>query len=130
MSSEIKDSPALAPISAEDCPEFIRVAMANAGWTTLSEVQAVGIPYMLRHIDVMVQAKTGSGKTGAFILPLTETLDPLEDNCQALILVPTRELALQVVEEANTAGLKADAAANRSGRSAKGPTLSWEPPVA
>ena len=48
----------------------------------------------------MVQAKTGSGKTGAFILPLIEKIDPIEPECQAIVLVPTRELAIQVVKEA------------------------------
>jgi ATP-dependent RNA helicase DeaD len=49
---------------------------------------------------VMVQARTGSGKTGAFLLPMIERLDPKRDECQALILVPTRELARQVSHEA------------------------------
>lgn len=49
---------------------------------------------------MMIQARTGSGKTGAFLLPMLERLDPKRSECQALILVPTRELARQVAQEA------------------------------
>jgi len=50
--------------------------------------------------DTMIQARTGSGKTGAFLLPMLERLDTHRGECQALILVPTRELAKQVASEA------------------------------
>ena len=63
-------------------------------------VQARTIPYLLAKRDMMIQARTGSGKTGAFLLPMLERLDPKRDECQALILVPTRELARQVAHEA------------------------------
>jgi len=59
-------------------------------------VQAQAIPYLLAKRDMMIQARTGSGKTGAFLLPMLERLDPKRNECQALILVPTRELAKQV----------------------------------
>ncbi len=65
-------------------------------------VQARTIPYLLAGREMMVQARTGSGKTGAFILPMLERLDPARPHCQALILVPTRELARQVGREAET----------------------------
>lgn len=65
-------------------------------------VQARAIPYLLARRDMMIQARTGSGKTGAFLLPMLERLDPKKDRCQALILVPTRELAQQVWQEAET----------------------------
>jgi ATP-dependent RNA helicase DeaD len=51
---------------------------------------------------MMIQARTGSGKTGAYLLPMLERLDPGKDACQALILVPTRELARQVWQETET----------------------------
>ena len=70
-------------------------------------VQARVIPYLLAKRDMMVQARTGSGKTGAFLLPMLERLDPKADKCQALILVPTRELAKQVSQEATTVCLEA-----------------------
>ncbi len=73
-------------------------------------VQARAIPYLLTKRNMMIQARTGSGKTGAFLLPMLERLDPSRANCQALILVPTRELARQVWQEAERlmgdAGLK------------------------
>jgi len=65
-------------------------------------VQARTIPYLLAGRGMMVQARTGSGKTGAFLLPMLERLDPAKPHCQALILVPTRELARQVGREAET----------------------------
>ena len=63
-------------------------------------VQARGIPYVLAGRGVLIQARTGSGKTGAFLLPMLERLDPTLYECQALVLVPTRELAKQVWEQA------------------------------
>jgi ATP-dependent RNA helicase DeaD len=68
----------------------------------LLPVQAKAIPYMLAGREILVQARTGSGKTGAFLLPIIEQLNPDEAACQALILAPTRELALQVSHEAET----------------------------
>ena len=62
-------------------------------------VQAMAIPYMLAGRDLMVQSRTGSGKTGAFVLPLLDKIDPELAAPQALILVPTRELAVQVSGE-------------------------------
>ena len=64
-------------------------------------VQARTIPYLLKKRNMIVQARTGSGKTGAFLLPMLERLDPKKEHCQALILVPTRELARQVSHEAD-----------------------------
>ncbi|MBN1429850.1 MAG: DEAD/DEAH box helicase [Anaerolineae bacterium] len=65
-------------------------------------VQARGIPYLLAGRNMMIQARTGSGKTAVYLLPMLERLDPNIDACQALILVPTRELARQVCQEAQT----------------------------
>lgn len=87
-------------IKIENLTEFIQVALRNAGWTSLTPVQSAAMPFAIKGQDVMVQAKTGSGKTGAFILPLIEKIDPIEPECQAIVLVPTRELAIQVVKEA------------------------------
>jgi ATP-dependent RNA helicase DeaD len=78
----------------------LQEAAARAGWTSLVQVQARAIPYMLAGRNMMIQARTGSGKTGAFLLPMLERLDPARQTCQALILVPTRELARQVWQEA------------------------------
>ena len=59
---------------------------------------------MLAGRDLMVQSRTGSGKTGAFLLPILTRIDPTKDYCQALVLIPTRELAQQVAKEAEILG--------------------------
>lgn len=87
----------LAELSAK-----IQSAARQADWTELSPVQSRSIPFLLAGRDIMVQARTGSGKTGAFLLPMLERLDPNQKKPQALILVPTRELAGQVTKDALT----------------------------
>lgn len=91
---------ALPEVHAADLPDSWRAAMTRAGWTDLMPVQAKAMPYIMAGRDLMVQARTGSGKTGAFVLPILERINPLQPTCQALILVPTRELAQQVAHEA------------------------------
>jgi ATP-dependent RNA helicase DeaD len=93
---------AMPEAKLENLPERIRQAAARAGWADLMPVQARAIPYVLAKQDLMVQSRTGSGKTGGFILPILERLDLSRDVCQALILVPTRELARQVAQDAET----------------------------
>jgi ATP-dependent RNA helicase DeaD len=90
----------LPDITLDQLPDNLRTAVARAGWPALMPVQARTIPYLQAGQDVMVQARTGSGKTGAFLLPMLERLDPQRNTTQALILVPTRELARQVWREA------------------------------
>ncbi|MGD8405839.1 MAG: DEAD/DEAH box helicase [Anaerolineales bacterium] len=90
----------LPDITFEQLSETLREAAKRANWTRLMPVQARAIPYLLAKRDMMVQARTGSGKTGAFLLPMLERLDSKRKECQALILVPTRELAKQVSHEA------------------------------
>ena len=92
----------LPEISFAELPKTLKSAVQRANWTKLMPVQARAIPYLLAKRDMMVQARTGSGKTGAFLLPILERLDPNRNECQALILVPTRELAKQVSQEATT----------------------------
>ena len=95
-------TPDLPEVEVSALPEYIQAALRRAGWPGLMPVQLRTIPYLLDGDDVMVQARTGSGKTGAFLLPMLDRLDPKRDSCQALILVPTRELANQVWKEAQT----------------------------
>jgi ATP-dependent RNA helicase DeaD len=71
-------------------------ALSARGIVTPTPIQAGVIPLMLDGQDVMGQARTGSGKTLAFALPLLARCDPNVRNVQALVLVPTRELAIQV----------------------------------
>jgi ATP-dependent RNA helicase DeaD len=90
---------ALESANPEDLPQALRDGMEGLGWPTLMPVQERAIPYLLGGQDLIVQARTGTGKTGAFLLPLLELLDPEEATTQALILVPTRELARQIYDE-------------------------------
>jgi ATP-dependent RNA helicase DeaD len=95
-------SNALPEVTLDRLPERLRAAARRAGWTSLMPVQARSIPYLLAGRNLMIQARTGSGKTGAYLLPMLERLDPRRAVCQALILVPTRELARQVWQDAET----------------------------
>ena len=92
----------LPEVTLADLAEPLQQAVARAGWPELMPVQARAIPYMLAGRDLMVQSRTGSGKTGAFLLPILDRVDPKRATCQALVLAPTRELARQVAEEAKT----------------------------
>ena len=98
----IEPENALPEVTMEELPAQTREAALRAGWTELMPVQAKTIPYILARRDLMIQSRTGSGKTGAFILPILERLDNRQNVCQALVLVPTRELARQVAKEAET----------------------------
>ena len=91
---------ALPEVTIEDLSQVQQDAVARAGWTELMPVQARAMAYILDERDMMIQARTGSGKTGAFLLPMLERLNVKSDKCQALVLVPTRELARQVAKEA------------------------------
>ena len=79
--------------------EPIRRSVIELGWTAPTPVQEKVLPAMRTGRDLIVQAHTGSGKTGAFGIPIAEALDPEANYCQALVLVPTRELAKQVAQE-------------------------------
>jgi ATP-dependent RNA helicase DeaD len=92
----------LPELKLADLAEPLRQAVGRAGWPELMPVQARAIPYLLAKRDLMVQSRTGSGKTGAFLLPILDRVDPKRAACQALVLAPTRELARQVGEEAKT----------------------------
>jgi len=83
-------------------------ALQRKGWENPSPIQEQTIPLLLQdEKDIVGQAQTGTGKTGAFGLPLIEKLNDQSKKVQALILCPTRELAIQVAEEiASFAGSK------------------------
>ena len=82
-------------------------AVKAKGFEEPSEIQAACIPLLLKEgTEVVGQAQTGTGKTAAFALPILETVDEEKKSVQALILTPTRELALQVSDEINS--LKGD----------------------
>jgi len=97
--THVEPENALPEVSIDDLPEVLRAAANRVGWTALMPVQRKTIPYVRAGRDLMVQSRTGSGKTGAFVLPILERIDRESNACQALILVPTRELARQVMSE-------------------------------
>lgn len=68
------------------------------GFTTPTPIQAQAIPHLLSGRDVVGQAQTGTGKTAAFSLPILERIDVKSQAVQALVLTPTRELAMQVCQ--------------------------------
>lgn len=90
----------LSDVRLEDLSGELKAACVRAGWKSLVPVQARAIPYLLAGRDVMIQSRTGSGKTGAYLLPIMHNIDLQKKAAQALVLVPTRELALQVAREA------------------------------
>ncbi|RKH59403.1 DEAD/DEAH box helicase [Corallococcus llansteffanensis] len=94
----------IADISFEDMnlSEPLRRALADRGYTNPTPVQAKAFGPAMAGKDLIVRSKTGTGKTAAFGLPLLEKISPDEKRVRALILCPTRELALQVAEELTT----------------------------
>lgn len=89
------DSPAFSDLSLS---EAVLKALRDVGYETPSPIQAATIPHLLAGSDVVGQAQTGTGKTAAFALPILSKVDVQNAVPQALILVPTRELAIQVAE--------------------------------
>jgi ATP-dependent RNA helicase DeaD len=87
--------------SFEDFPVSgkVRKAVADQGWEVPTPIQELALPSLLRGEDVVGLAQTGSGKTAAFAIPLIEAIDPKARGIQALVLVPTRELAAQAATE-------------------------------
>ena len=92
MSSSIEDFSQLA-LSAP-----LLETIKGLGYEAPSPIQAATIPPMLDGHDVLGQAQTGTGKTAAFALPILEKLNLSDRETQALVLTPTRELAIQVAE--------------------------------
>ncbi|MGK9066792.1 ATP-dependent RNA helicase DbpA [Stutzerimonas chloritidismutans] len=78
------------------------------GYAEMTPIQAQSLPVMLKGMDLIAQAKTGSGKTAAFGIALLEPLNPRYFGCQALVLCPTRELADQVAKELRRLARAAD----------------------
>jgi len=87
-----------------DLPEPLRLGIADLGWKQPMPVQEQAIPLMRTGSDVIVQARTGSGKTGAFGIPILAAIDTEQPVTQALILAPTRELANQITGEVTALG--------------------------
>ncbi|WP_062213822.1 DEAD/DEAH box helicase [Demequina oxidasica] len=99
-----------SPVEAPDAVTFTDLGLGDAvlkalkgvGYETPSAIQAATIPHLLEGRDVIGLAQTGTGKTAAFALPILDRLDRTQKKPQALVLAPTRELALQVCEAFET----------------------------
>lgn len=85
--------------------ETILQALAKINYDSPSAIQAETIPLILQHRDLIALAQTGSGKTAACAIPICQLVDTTRPEIQALIIVPTRELALQYATEAQKIGL-------------------------
>ncbi len=84
-------------------PDVAR-AIDELGFMAPTPVQAQAIPVLRSGRDLLAQAQTGTGKTAAFAIPIIERVDPGEKRPQALVIVPTRELAVQVTREFGALG--------------------------
>lgn len=84
-------------------PNILR-AVEEMGFEEMSPIQAKAIPLMLEGKDIVGQAQTGTGKTAAFGIPLLMRINPKVRSLQAIVLCPTRELAIQVAEEIRKLG--------------------------
>lgn len=80
-------------------PPAVQANLQQLGYLSMTPIQAASLPLALAGRDLIAQAKTGSGKTAAFTLPLLANLNPRRFAVQALVLCPTRELAEQVTQE-------------------------------
>ena len=84
-------------------PDVAR-AISELGFMAPTPVQAQAIPALRSRRDLLAQAQTGTGKTAAFAIPIVELVDPAVKRPQALVVVPTRELAVQVTREFGAIG--------------------------
>lgn len=97
-------------MSEQTLPSFSELELSDAllrvlndiGYETPSPIQAATIPLLLANRDVLGQAQTGTGKTAAFALPILSRINIKQTTPQALVLAPTRELAIQVAEAFQT----------------------------
>lgn len=89
------------PVTFEhlELSETLLKALSAMNFVTPSPIQAQTIPHLLQGKDLIGQAQTGTGKTAAFALPILQKIQPNSPLTQALILAPTRELAIQVAEQ-------------------------------
>src|SRR5437763_6987116 len=91
----MSESPTFASLGLRDS---LLSTLASLGYEAPTPIQERTIPILLAGRDLIGQAQTGTGKTAAFALPMLQKVDVGERGTQALILTPTRELAMQVAE--------------------------------
>ncbi len=84
--------------------ESVMKAIDSMGFEEMTPVQGQAIPLAMEGKDIIGQAQTGTGKTAAFGIPMVEAFSPESRVIEGIVIVPTRELALQVAEELNKIG--------------------------
>ena len=84
--------------------EEMKKAIAEMGFTEMTEIQQKAIPELLAGKEVIAKAPTGTGKTCAFGVPMVQRIQPEKGYVQGVILCPTRELCLQITEELQKLG--------------------------
>ncbi|HKQ96431.1 MAG TPA: DEAD/DEAH box helicase, partial [Candidatus Polarisedimenticolia bacterium] len=92
------------PFTSLGLPDGILKSLDEMGYTLATAVQAASIPRARAGVDLLVQSRTGTGKTAAFGIPIIEKMDPGRKDVQALVLCPTRELCVQVAGEMSRLG--------------------------
>ena len=97
--SQPPPAPSATSFDSLPLPPAMRANLQQLGYLSMTPIQAASLPLALAGKDLIAQAKTGSGKTAAFSLPLLTNLNPRRFAVQALVLCPTRELAEQVTQE-------------------------------
>lgn len=95
-----KQEESVLSFSEMDLSRTMRDTLTEIGYHTPTLIQSAVIPAALEGRDILGQAQTGTGKTAAFLIPILERLDEARRVPQALVVAPTRELALQILEEA------------------------------
>ncbi len=94
----MNDTDPVATFAALGLPEALLRTLSGVGYETPTPIQAATIPQLLAGRDLLGTAQTGTGKTAAFALPILARIDVSKPQTQALVLAPTRELAIQVAE--------------------------------
>ncbi|WP_081674159.1 DEAD/DEAH box helicase [Butyrivibrio sp. VCD2006] len=89
---------------AEGIDSRILRAITEMGFEYMSPIQKAAIPVMMKGVDIIGQAQTGTGKTAAFGIPLLQQIDPDNRHLQAVVLCPTRELAMQAADDLRSFG--------------------------
>ena len=96
----------MTPFDSLGLADPILEALHDVGYENPSPIQEQAIPELLAGRDVIGQAQTGTGKTAAFGLPMIQFVDPSDDEVQALVLTPTRELCIQVTQALRAYGAR------------------------
>jgi ATP-dependent RNA helicase DeaD len=102
QAEETETPPDGAAFSVLGLSEAVVRGVIDAGFEAPTPIQEQAIPILLQGHDLIGQAQTGTGKTAAFALPLADRIDPTSGIVQAIVLLPTRELCIQVAQETYT----------------------------